>query len=482
MKQMIGSTATRDRLDFRVGWFTFGAANYRPKMTQNELNELVNELDTELLANHRHDGSLFEALTDLQRRSSILHDDRPICPFLRPFFLSRSRYDAVRNAARHLSTAFERLTAVALKNPVIMAELGLTEKEEKWARLEPGYECVSVNSRLDTFFGPEGFAFLEYNAENPAGIGDQASLEVLFREVPDVCRFLERNAHHFPTPHVHLLRALDETYREWGGQRQKPAIAIVDWSGVSTSAEFEILREYFTSLGYPCTICDPEELEFDGRRLRVGNFEIDIFFKRVIIHEFLDRCDESHPLYKAMAEAAVCMANSFRSKIPHKKSSFAILSDPRYERLFGDLERRMIRLHIPWTRQMRFGKTERRGDDVDLIDIVRRDRHLFVLKPNDDYGGKGITLGWESTDSEWDDAIEHALASDHIVQDRVAVEKTDIPVFGDGELRSESLLVDFDPFLFRGEVEGGMVRLSASSVVNVTQGGGETALAILEDF
>ena len=46
----------------------------------------------------------------------------------------------------------------------------------------------------------------------------------------------------------------------------------------------------------------------------------------------------------------------------------------------------------------------------------------------------------------------------------------------------EELLIDFDPFLFRGKVEGGLVRLSSSSLVNVAQGGGETALIVLEDF
>ena len=46
----------------------------------------------------------------------------------------------------------------------------------------------------------------------------------------------------------------------------------------------------------------------------------------------------------------------------------------------------------------------------------------------------------------------------------------------------ESLTVDFDPFLFCGVVEGGMVRLASGSLVNITQGGGETALAILKGF
>ncbi|MBK8302619.1 MAG: hypothetical protein IPK98_04135 [Chloracidobacterium sp.] len=105
-----------------------------------------------------------------------------------------------------------------------------------------------------------------------------------------------------------------------------------------------------------------------------------------------------------------------------------------------------------------------------------------MLKPNDDYGGKGINFGWESTVSEWDDAIESAVAARYVVQERVAVEKTDIPMFENGEARLRSLTVDFDPFLFQGVVEGGMVRLAAGSLVNISSGGGETALAILEGF
>ena len=43
------------------------------------------------------------------------------------------------------------------------------------------------------------------------------------------------------------------------------------------------------------------------------------------------------------------------------------------------------------------------------------------------------------------------------------------------------LLIDFDPFLFRGRVEGGLVRLSSRSLVNVAVGGGEAALVVLDD-
>ena len=42
------------------------------------------------------------------------------------------------------------------------------------------------------------------------------------------------------------------------------------------------------------------------------------------------------------------------------------------------------------------------------------------------------------------------------------------------------MYVDTNPFLFRGRVEGAMVRLSDSPVVNVTSGGGETGFFVIE--
>jgi hypothetical protein len=45
----------------------------------------------------------------------------------------------------------------------------------------------------------------------------------------------------------------------------------------------------------------------------------------------------------------------------------------------------------------------------------------------------------------------------------------------------DQLFVDFNPFLFHNEVEGALIRLSANSLLNVTSGGGQTALLVLED-
>jgi hypothetical protein len=447
---------------------------------QTFIDERVTMLDRELLRRHRHDQPLFDELIAFQQASGILHGDRPISPFLRPYFLAESRYNAIRTAAASIYRAIAIVTTAALEYKEIMKELGVTEKEERWARLDPGYSDTVVTSRLDTFLSPDCFAFLEYNGENPAGIGDQPALQKLFQHVPAVRSFLEITSHYFPQPHTRLLASLDHAYREYGGKKEKPNIAIVDWAGVSTGAEFGILQEVFETAGYRTGIFVPDDLDHKDGVLRAGDFEIDVFYKRVIIHEFLERFDENHPLFTACSDGVVCMANSFRSKIPHKKSCFAILTDERYKELFDTKCLDVINRHVPWTRIVRHGETTYRGKSVDLIKHIRVNRHKLVLKPNDDYGGKGIYIGWESSESEWDDAIEVALLSPYIVQERVPVEKTDIPAYADGEAKMASLNVDFDPFLFQGVVEGGMVRLAASSIVNISQGGGETSLAILK--
>lgn len=447
-----------------------------------KLKEALAELDRELLREHRFDSSMFAELIEKQRASGILHGARPISPFLRPYFLEASRYRSITRAAHTISSAFDSLTEAALESPTLMRRLGLREDEERFARFDPGYRAVSVSSRLDTFLEPDGFKFLEYNAETPAGVGDQHELEELVTRIPLVREFLENHPHRFPQPHTRLLQALDEAYREFSGKKEKPNIAIVDWAGVDTSPEFEVLRAHFELSGYPSRILDPSELEFSGGVLRSGDFVIDIFYKRLIIHEFLERFDETHPIAMAIANGAVCMANSFRSKIPHKKSGFAILTDDIYHRLFTARELAAIRDHVPWTRIVEEVRTTYREGEIDLIDFIRAERYRFVLKPVDDYGGKGIVIGWEASEAEWDDGIERALETPYVVQERADVEKTDIPVFSDGEARMETLTVDFDPFLFMGEVEGGMVRLAPGSLVNITQGGGEAALAILESF
>jgi uncharacterized circularly permuted ATP-grasp superfamily protein len=444
------------------------------------LETIIQSLDSRILNDSTIGPELSTRLLTAQRELGLLHGDRPTCPFLRPHILPRTQYAAIKAAAEIIAGAFEKLVGRALEYQPLLNNLGLTPAEKQMARIDPGYSTLCVTSRLDAYLTDSGFQFLEYNAESPAGISDQMQLEKILLELPHMRDFLDQHEHWTPKPHVRLLDSLLAAYREWGGQESSPQIAIVDWEGVSTASEFEVLKQYFESAGYRTTIVDPHALEYDGERLKAGTFRIDIVYKRVIIHEFLGKFDDTHPLSRAYRDRNVCMANSFRAKVAHKKAGFAILSDPQYADLFTNVELNTLRRHIPWTRIVREGATSFEHAERELGELLRTERERMVLKPNDDYGGHGVVMGWECSSEEWEQTIAQALVQDYVVQERVPVKKVAIPRFADHSVRSDEMFVDFNPFLFQNRMEGGLVRLSASSLCNVSSGGGQTALLVAE--
>jgi uncharacterized circularly permuted ATP-grasp superfamily protein len=444
------------------------------------METIIQSLDSRILSDSTIGPELFARLLVTQRDLGLMHGDRPTCSFLRPHIISRRQYAAIQAAAEIVAGAFEKLVTRALQHRPLLNSLGVTAAEEKMARIDPGYPQLCVTSRLDAYLTDSGFQFLEYNAENPAGISDQMQLEKLFLELPHMRDFLDHHQHWRPRPHQVLLESLLETYRSWGGQESKPQIAIVDWEGVSTASEFEVLKRYFESAGYATIIVSPRALDYDGERLRAGGFRIDIVYKRVIIHEFLESSDDTHPLSRAYRDHNVCMVNSFRSKLAHKKAGFAILSDPEYADLFTELELETLRERIPWTRIVRKSVTTFDHSERDLGEILRTERERLVLKPNDDYGGQGVVIGWECGSDEWERTIAQAFTRNYVVQERVPVKKVAIPRLAGHGVQRDEMFVDFNPFLFQNRMEGGLVRLSSSSLCNVSSGGEQTALLVLE--
>ncbi|MFY9530637.1 MAG: circularly permuted type 2 ATP-grasp protein [Candidatus Acidiferrales bacterium] len=418
-----------------------------------------------------------EDFTARLRSARLTFGDRIHCPFLRPFFLDEKDEARVRAVAETIAVLGERVVAAALDSPELLAQVGLSPAEERLARIEPGYNMASTASRLDAFLLPDSLQFAEYNAESPAGLGYAETLADVFCGLPIMARFEGRFRAHSYSLMAAILDALLASYRDWGGTSAKPAIAIVDWRGVPTWSEFEILRERFEQLGVPTLVADPRDLVFDGRALSAAGRKIDLVYRRVLINDIVARPAECVALVRAYEARAVCVANTFRCKIPHKKAFFAVLTDEKNARLFSPVEHELIRKHVPWTRRLEDTRTTHYDEPIELLDHVRTKRGNFVLKPNDEYGGAGVMLGWEMNQREWDAAIERALSeSDRawIVQERIAVRREIFPyIEPDSGVTMRHMLVDFAPYLFRGKLEGFLTRLSATGLANVTSGGGQ---------
>jgi uncharacterized circularly permuted ATP-grasp superfamily protein len=420
------------------------------------------------------------SLADRMREARLTFGGRLLCPFLRPFFLHPPDEARVTRAAEMLWTLGERVAKVAAGEAVMLERLGLSEAEIRLAQIDPGYDVASTSARADAFILPESLQFAEYNAEAPAGPGYSQRLAELFAQIaaedPALAGFRDAFRIRFYTPIAHLLDALLASYRDWGGTAKPPRMAIVDWREVPTWSEFELLRDAFVAAGIPTLVCDPRDLVFDGRALTAGGERIDFVYRRVLINDIVERSTECKALIDAYRAKAVCVANTLRCKIPHKKAFFAVLTDDRFASHFSAAERELVAAHVPWTRVV----DQTRADDI------RRRREMLVLKPNDEYGGTGVTLGWETGEREWDAAIDRALAEASqdarlwVVQERINVRREPFPVCEAGGVAERTMLVDFAPYVFRGRVAGFLTRLSATGLANVTSGGGQVPAFVVQ--
>jgi uncharacterized circularly permuted ATP-grasp superfamily protein len=401
--------------------------------------------------------------------------ERPICKVLRPHFYTLDDWKYLTHETEILLSAFARAHAACMVDSALRAQLDLEPYEEALFSLDTDIEVPWTTSRLDAFFMVEEhyLRFVEYNAETPAGIGYGDLLAEVFLELEVMKRFQHDYAIHAFPGLGHLLGALLHGHKMWGGN-DTPQIAIVDWKEVPTLTEHQICRDYFERNGYRSTLADPRELEYRDGHLWKGEFRIDLIYKRVLCSELIRRMGIDNPIVQAIRDHAALMTNSFSAKLLAKKASLAFLSDEENVHLFNDQQRAVINAHIPWTRVVRERKTSYNGKEVDLLDFVSANRDRFVLKPNDEYGGKGVVLGWECSSEEWDATLREALIASFVVQERVRLVERDFPMLlDDGTMDISPRYVDADPYVFYGKTVGGcLTRLSSVSLLNVTAGGG----------
>jgi uncharacterized circularly permuted ATP-grasp superfamily protein len=427
-------------------------------------------------------GDACASLARVMEQRHLTFGRRLLCPFVRPFFLSASDEARVKPAAEALWRLGERLAQAASADPALMDALVLNDAERELVSIDPGAGPASTAARADAFLLPESLHFAEYNGESPAGAGYSQRLCEVFDARATMAQFKSAFDVRYDTPIAHLLDALLQTYREWGGTARPPHIAIVDWRTVPTWSEFELLAAAFSAAGVPTTVHAPEELTLETDGLFAGPQRIDLVYRRVLVNDIVARQEECRALVDAYRRGAVCVANTLRCKLAHKKAFFAVLTDDRFEHLFDETDLAAIRQHVPWTRLVRHEATTRDGRRVDLAEYLRDNREGFVLKPNDEYGGSGVTLGWETDTRGWDAAIERALAEADrgwIAQERIPIRRELFPVCEADRLVERQMLVDLAPYVFRGRVAGFLTRLSATGLANVTSGGGQVPAFVI---
>jgi len=413
-----------------------------------------------------------EELAERMQAAHLTESGRLICPFLRPHFLTRRQYENLVRAAESLFSAIDRVKQMALSNPALLSRMELLPAEKMLASIDPGYPFLTVTSLLDTHLSNGSLAFVQYNADTPAGMIYGDLLADLFYETPPMKEFRKRYTLVKLGNRKHLLEAILKAYAQFGGQR-RPRIGILEFRQpfqATSQGEYVLLRDFLRSEGYEAEIVSPDQLEYRGGVLRKAGFEIDVIYRRVKAHEFLLRYDLTHPLVRAYRDGKICVVNSFRSELAHKRAIFDLLTDEVLTAGFPAAERKAIRQHIPWTRLLAARKTTYQDQTVDLLEFVRNNREKLVLKPNDDSGDEHAVRGWEVDQGAWERAIKRALRSPYVVQERVDAARAPFPILYYGQLEVREMQIEVHPHAYLGKVMGCSSWLSSGSGFSTVTG------------
>lgn len=384
---------------------------------------------------------------------------RLLCPFLRPNFVTQKQYDNLVKTGEALISAVERMLRTALASPQLLSRMQLFPAEKMLAAIDPGYEMSEVSAQLDLQIRNGSLHVMQYNADALTGAAWSEGLSDLFYDCPPVKEFRRRYTLTRVGGKKPFLHALLKAYKMFAagttGARPRPNIAILEFRDPTGRSEYEIYRDYFRNEGYQTELVSPEQLEYRGGVLRSGSFEIDLIYRRVSAQEFLLRFTLNHPLVHAYRDRRVCIVNSFRSELSHKKAMFALLTDESLTASFPANERKAIREHVPWTRVVKAGKSTYREEIIDdLIEYIKQNREKLVLRPNDEYSDMHSYIGYEHDEGSWARAIREAQRAPYVVQERVQPARTVFPLMSYGHLEFKEMQVDVQPQAFLGKVAG----------------------------
>jgi len=434
-----------------------------------KIEDLYREFNSYLEENEERIKADIESFKDDAARNHLIYAGQPLAIGFYPIILSKSQLRHVSEVSEAMIRLMEKATGLFLREPAIREVFGFGPEQIELIEIDPGYERAIPCARFDSFFDGENVRFTEINTDGTAGMDGAEKIAKLFLAAPTMDEFFSgRGISAFDINHCVLRTLLDCFERFKGGARAgTPRIAIVDWKEARTCAEFVAFEEFCRKQGYEAVVADPRELEYDGRSLSCNGFKIDLIYRRVVSSEYIERLDEVEPMTRAFKDRNVCMVGSFRSDVAFNKRVFGLLHDPRFARFFTEDERELVRRHVPWTRSFEDVECEYRETRVGMPELARANKDGLVLKPSNLYEGRGVYLGFQKTEAEWEELIETALENNYVLQEFIQEPSLPIGVWKNG-LAMEARFIHLGEYVFGGKFCGFYCRAAEGPLIDRT--------------
>lgn len=410
-----------------------------------------------------------------KRRCSYGRDGGTMPITLTPLFMSQSSIDWIARIGEMFDRIIDKVVDLYRDDAYVRSQFRYNDIPSEWLDWDPGYNKPTVLNRHDALFDGKDLKFIEFNTDNPGGRAWCDTLEDIFRSYPMYQDLIANFSKAADRPMLRDgLKALLDCYRNAGGTKEKPRIAIVSFKEYLPGSDNEITRDYFVENGFDTHCIDSRDFEYHHGKLHSGRLEFDllnialrfVFFKRFP--------RENRDFLAAIKDRAAIAVNPWRATIGAQKEAMSFISNPANHRYFTEEEQKCIRDHLPWTRRLDETITmSPDGSDISLGEYMIKNRERLVLKPCWGAGGHDVKVGKTTEVAEWEAYVRDTLGcSWWIVQDACNIPEYEMPILRERKVVLEKKFLNINPYIFNGKYAGCLGRMSGSNVVNVSSGGG----------
>jgi len=401
-----------------------------------------------------------------------------ITPFnftMMPLFLKEKSYTLLKDATEVMDSLLDKVVNLYFNDTFVRDSFPYWHIPREWVEADPGYIKPTNINRLDVLFDGRTLKFIEFNSDNPGGVGWTDIFEELFKEHPLYKDFIRDYGIESDKAIVTgLHKAVMERYDEMG-LPDPPRLALATFRDISGGhSESDIIRDFFISMGIEASVVDPRDFEFNCGRLQAGGINYTAVHRCLKAEFFMRYPRELRDFIKAVNGKGACMLNSFRAVIGSHKTILSFISNPVNQHYFTEKERKYIKKHIPWTR--RFDETvtlSKEGEEVNLRSYILSKREELVMKPSWGAGGYHVMVGRTTPELKWKETFEACQGDPSwIVQEYTEIPVLKIPVIKKNKIVLEDKYFNLSPYCIGGRYVGVLGRTSDKDVINVSAGGG----------
>jgi carboxypeptidase Taq len=449
------------------------------------LRRMADRLKADALANevtYEHDGTA-----------------EPIRIMLRPLLAMPEQLSYVEHVCMKIQEALMRLPEMYLQDDNIRRILAISPAEDDWLRenwslchrhLNPVYGRLDAVCDFANGAWQDSLKFLEPNLSGVGGIHYAPLAEQLVMRdvVPTLVDLDPELSIELPRDQRDLfLQVLMDHARAIGREACRFCFVEPKYVHEGPNEQATLLQYLAQKHGLTIVHADPTELRVEGEEVWYQDVCVDVVYRDYETRDLVAlekqaglRLDAMRLLFRQNR-----LVSSVAGDFDHK-SCWELLTDESIaERYFTVEERRLFRRHVLWTRIVdQRNTTLPHGEIGSLSEYIRQHREQMVLKPNRGYGGQGVALGANTSQSDWEKLLREAIslakdpARSWVVQEATQLPVLEFPVIdADGRVFEEPFysVMGFAP---TDNGLGILCRVSQKQVVNVAQRGGLAAVLI----